>query len=873
MKLSRLLLLASLLLAPFLAAADGPIAPKPLFHDPVYDGAADPVVIWNPHLQRWWMFYTNRRANVPGLSGVAWVHGTPIGIAESSDGGVTWKSVGPAVIELPAAIGGATPTLWAPEVVTAPDGTHHMFLTVVPGVFEDWEHPRTIVHLTSADLRAWSNPQPLKLASDRVIDAAVHSLPGGGWRLWYNNERDRKSIYYADSPDLTTWTDHGKCAGVGERPGEGPYVFQWKGAYWMLVDLWKGLGVYRSDDLLHWTAQSDNLLGVPGTGVDDGVNGGHPGVVVSRDRAYVFYFTHPGRAGTINPGDKDSLEFRRSSIQVAELTGKNGRLDCDRNKPVAIKLSPPLPFRVVDTSHEPMQTGKFAPTWESLAQYETPEWFRDAKFGIWAHWGPQCEPEQGDWYARHMYLEKLPNWAAKVNVTHRQNYGHPSQFGFKDVIHRWKAEKWDPDKLVALYKRAGAQYFFALANHHDNLDLWNSKYQPWNSVRVGPEKDLIAGWARAARANGLKFGVSVHAAHAWSWYEVAQGADQAGPFAGVPYDGKLTKADGKGTWWDGLDPQDLYEQRHAPSPGFQESSSLHARWDWDNGVTVPDAAYCERFYNRTADLINQYQPDLIYFDDTALPLWPISDAGLKLAAHFYNSNMKAHDGKLEAVLFGKVLNEQQRHCMAWDIERGQSNKIEPQPWQTDTCLGNWHYDRALYEKHGYKTIKTVIQTLADVVSKNGNLLLNVPVRGDGTIDDQELAVVEGIAAWMDVNKEAIFGTRPWKVFGEGPASAGAELTAQGFNEGKGKPFTAADVRFTTKDGTIYVISLGRPTEPLPINSLGKSAGLLTKDIAQIEMLGRTEAVTWNRSDDALVLNPVVALADTPAVVFKITLKP
>lgn len=530
----------------------------------------------------------------------------------------------------------------------------------------------------------------------------------------------------------------------------------------------------------------------------------------------------------------------------------------------------PAVFRQVSAAAEPMQPGKFAPTWESLGQYETPEWFRDAKFGIWAHWGPQCEPEQGDWYARHMYLEGPPVWGSNAGQFHRQTYGHPSQFGFKDIIHRWKTEHWDPDKLVSLYKRAGAQYFFALANHHDNFDLWDSKYQPWNSTRIGPQKNLIAGWAKAARANGLKFGVSVHAAHAWSWYEVAQGADKAGEFAGVPYDGKLTQAGGRGRWWEGLDPQDLYEQRHTPSPNFAEPGSIHARWEWGNGATIPDQAYCERFYNRTIDLINQYQPDLVYFDDTALPLWPISDAGLKIAAHFYNTNMQAHGGKLEAVLFGKILNEQQRHCMVWDIERGQSNVIEPQPWQTDTCIGGWHYDRPLFEQHRYKSTQTVIQTLADVVSKNGNLLLNVPVRGDGTIDDDELAVVEGIAAWMDVNQECIFGTRPWKVFGEGPASDGAPITAQGFNEGKGKPFTAEDIRFTTKGDTLYAISLGHPTTPLTIKSLGKSAGLFNRAPVKIEQLGSTGSPTWTQTDAALVITPATATADTPATVFKIT---
>ncbi|HEX2861832.1 MAG TPA: glycosyl hydrolase [Lacunisphaera sp.] len=337
-----LLVLLALTALPLAVATEpaGPCAPKPLFRDPVYDGAADPVVVWNPTAQRWWMFYTNRRANQPGLSGVAWVHGCRIGVAESADG-AAWRYLGTADIELPPEIGGAEPTHWAPDVITAPDGTHHMYLTVVPGVFETWQHPRRIVHLTSTDLRKWKYQSALTLASDRVIDAAVHPLPGGGWRMWYNNERDKKSIYYADSPDLFTWTDQGKCPGVGERPGEGPYVFQWKGSYWMLVDLWKGLGVYRSPDLSSWTPQTGDLLGVPGAGADDGVNGGHPGVVVSGDRAYVFYFTHPGRAGTIRPEDKDSPDLRRSSIQVVELVEKDGVLSCDRNAPTHVVLEAP----------------------------------------------------------------------------------------------------------------------------------------------------------------------------------------------------------------------------------------------------------------------------------------------------------------------------------------------------------------------------------------------------------------------------------------------------------------------------------------------------------------------------------------------------
>jgi alpha-L-fucosidase len=522
----------------------------------------------------------------------------------------------------------------------------------------------------------------------------------------------------------------------------------------------------------------------------------------------------------------------------------------------------PTPRVVVATQDEPIAAGPFEPTWESLSHYQVPEWYRDAKFGLWAHWGPQCAPEDGDWYARGMYEEGSGQY--KYQVAH---YGHPSKAGFKDVIHTWKAENFDPEKLLALYKRAGAQYFFALANHHDNFDNWDSKYQPWNSVKVGPQKDLIAGWAKAARDNGLRFGVSIHAAHAWSWYEVAQGADKHGPLAGVPYDGKLTAADGKGQWWDGLDPQDLYAQNHTPGKKLE--------WDWDasKGSSTPDLAYCQKFYNRTMDLMHKYHPDMVYFDDTALPLWPVSDAGLKIAADLYNSSIKANGGKNEAVLFGKVLNQEQRKCMVWDIERGASNQIEPLPWQTDTCIGGWHYAKSIFEHHHYKSAKTVVQTLADIVSKNGNLLLSIPVKSDGTIDADETAIVEGIATWMDVNRECIFGTRPWKVCGEGPAlDAAAPIKAQGFNEGKGKPLGAQDVRFTAKGDTLYAIVMGWPTDGFKVKSLGTGAKLLDKSIGEVQLLGSDEKIEWQQANDALVIAEPKNKPNDVAIVFKITTK-
>ncbi|MBS1566809.1 MAG: alpha-L-fucosidase, partial [Bacteroidetes bacterium] len=234
------------------------------------------------------------------------------------------------------------------------------------------------------------------------------------------------------------------------------------------------------------------------------------------------------------------------------------------------------------------------------------------------------------------------------------------------------------------------------------------------------------------------------------------------------------------------------------------------QWNWGEGVTLPSTAYCEKFYKRTVELINKYHPDLVYFDDTALPLWPVNDAGLRIAAHMYNESIK-RKGRLDAVICGKILDEQQRKCMVWDIERGTSDKPEPFIWQTDTCIGDWHYNRRVYDRKGYKTAGEVIRILMDVVSKNGNLLLNIPVRGDGTIDEQEKAVVEEIGAWMNMNGEAVYGTKPWTVFGEGPAIASADpLRAQGFNEGKIKLLGEKDVRYTGKNGFLYATFFGWP---------------------------------------------------------------
>ena len=520
-------------------------------------------------------------------------------------------------------------------------------------------------------------------------------------------------------------------------------------------------------------------------------------------------------------------------------------------------------FKVItDTSREPIAPGKWEPTVESLSAWVCPEWFRDAKFGIWAHWGPQCQPEDGDWYARNMYMQN--NRQYQYNIDARD---HPSRFGFKDWIHEWKAENWDPDALVKLYKEAGARYFFTLANHHDNFDLYDSKYQSWNSVALGPKKDIVGGWAAACRKYGLPLGVSVHAAHSWSWYEVSRGSDRRGPLAGVPYDGVLTKEDGKGTWWEGLDPQELYEQRHPLSPNNRS-------WDWEEGqVTPPDQAFADKIYNRTVQLINDYDPDIVYFDDTYLPLWPVSDTGLKILAHGYNRSAARHGGESQIVFTGKVLTPWQKQTLLWDVERGAPDAIQELPWQTCTCIGSWHYDKHVYYNDSYKTPAQVVAMLVDVVSKNGNLLLNIPLRGDGTPDPTELKIVDRIGNWMKINGESIYETRPWVIYGEGPtADAANPISAQGFNEGK-LAYSAADIRFNKKgDKVLYVTLLGVPEADITVKALGSKTEQNSRKIRSITLLGSDEAVTWTQGKEELTIAKPAAAPAEEAVVYKVVFR-
>ena len=450
--------------------------------------------------------------------------------------------------------------------------------------------------------------------------------------------------------------------------------------------------------------------------------------------------------------------------------------------------------------------GKFQPTMASLTNYHCPEWFRDAKFGIWAHWGPQAVPMMGDWYARRLYLP-----GDKIYQHHLETYGHPSTNGYKDIIPLWKAEKWDPERLMALYKKAGARYFVSMGSHHDNFFLWNSKLHKWNAANMGPKRDVVGDWQKAAQKYGLRFGVSEHLGASFTWFQLSHKSDTNGPLAGVPYDG--------------ADPQyqDLY---HFPAePGDKGWYSTNPRWQ-------------QMWFDEIKELVDNYHPDLLYTDG-GVPFG--NEVGRSMIAHFYNQDAARHDGNVEA-----VYNCKQRSDGRWveDLERGIMPKIDPHPWQTDTSIGDWFYNR----NWKFRPVSWVIHMLVDNVSKNGNLLLNVVQRPDGSLDPEVETMLAQLADWNAIHGEAIFGTRPWLVYGE----SGLKVKVGSF--GEDFRYNAKEIRFTTKGAPLYAIALGWPEDgQLTIRSLAKPGGQNVNNITAVNLLGYDGKLEWKQTPNELVV--------------------
>jgi len=460
---------------------------------------------------------------------------------------------------------------------------------------------------------------------------------------------------------------------------------------------------------------------------------------------------------------------------------------------------------------------KFEGSIESLQNYKCPEWFRDAKFGIYMHWGVYSVAEMGEWYARRLYLEGGPDYEHHVKT-----YGHPSEFGYKDFIPMWKAENFDPDKLVSLFKRSGAKYFSPCAVHHDNFDLWNSKYQRFNAVNMGPKKDLIGIWREATLKQGLRFGVTTHLSRSYSWLNTSKLADTKGPMEGVPYDGN--------------DPEyaELYHEKH---DDIHQRAPLNAPKEWR-----------DLWARRIKDLIDNYHPDLLYFD-CAVPFRGEDKGrtGMDVIAHYYNHSMDMHDGQLEGVMCIKKrpwTGMYAEGITTLDYERGKASCILKKPWQTDDSIGPWGYRKGV----DYMTTDALVDKFIDIISKNGNLLLNIPIKADGTLDDKTVEILEGMGEWMDVNGEAVYGTRPWDMFGEGPTNEIPHRVIE-------SPFTKRDIRYTTKGDVLYAFILDWPGQGASVVMQYLAPGnVRINRIASVSMLGYEGSLSWEQHPDGLMVD-------------------
>ena len=505
----------------------------------------------------------------------------------------------------------------------------------------------------------------------------------------------------------------------------------------------------------------------------------------------------------------------------------------------------------------PIAQGPYQPTWQSIAEHTVPEWWNEAKFGVFIHWGPQAAGRSGDWYARRLYEEDETDYK-----NHLSNYGHPSEVGYKDVLHQWQPDQWDPKALVEAFQDAGFRYALVVGVHHDNYDLWNSQYHPWNSVNVGPKQDFLAGWKRELESAGMHFGVAFHHEYTWWWWQTAFGADSRGSRAGIPYDGNLTLSDGKGKWWEGLDPRRLYgrplsypDAKNEGKPfeikdipfgkqGIFGNHLAYARW------------YATQWALRIMDVVDNYNPDFIYTDGN--DLFPFSgkrsgsgykcDAAARVVADFYNKGESDNQSeeKLAVIKF-------QSRCpgVATTFEGSFADGIKTdQPWMGDNTVGDWYYAPGFH----YDSRMVIIQLL-EHVSRGGNMTLCVSLTPEGGLDQGSTTMLREIGCWMQQHGEGIYGSRAWKVFGE---SRNGKTRVQPHGKLGRKhadfQFQPGDYRFTVGgDGSLYVWALCPPQtgEEFTVCSLGRKAGLLECPIKQVTRVGEEEPLHWRREDEGL----------------------
>ena len=451
--------------------------------------------------------------------------------------------------------------------------------------------------------------------------------------------------------------------------------------------------------------------------------------------------------------------------------------------------------------------GPFRPAWDSLETYQVPEWYQDAKFGIFIHWGVYSVPAfDSEWYPRNMYLAKEAAFQHHVAT-----YGPHSKFGYKDFIPKFRAEKFNADEWAELFRKAGAKYVVPVAEHHDGFPMYDCSLTEWCAAKMGPKRDVVGELAAAVRKQGLHFGASSHRAEHWWFFERGKTFDS-----------------------------DVQDPRYAGLYGPANPRRLSGA-DRDN---QPDQAYLDDWLARTTEIVEKYQPEVLWFD-----WWieqPVFQPYLqRFAAYYYNRGAEWKRG----VAINYKLKTFPERAAVLDIERGQLEALRPQFWQTDTSVGekSWGY----IQNDTFRTPDSLVHQLVDIVSKNGCLLLNVGPRPDGTIPEEVQKILLDVGQWLTVNGEAIYGTRPWKVYGEGPT----QVVGGSFKDTATRPFTSEDIRFTTRGNTLYAIALAWPPNgKLTIKSLASGSGLYSGKIAKVELLGSTAPIKWTQTAAGLTVN-------------------
>jgi alpha-L-fucosidase len=521
----------------------------------------------------------------------------------------------------------------------------------------------------------------------------------------------------------------------------------------------------------------------------------------------------------------------------------------------------------------PIAPGPFQPTWDSINKNypKDPAWLREAKFGIWVHFGPQSAGQSGDWYARKMYQ---PGTLAYKN--HLRTFGSPSVSGYKELLHNWNPVKLDPAKLVMTYQQAGARFLIIQGVHHDNFDNWNSTYQPWNSVNMGPHRDLLGEWSKASRAAGMHYGVAFHHEYTWWWYQPAFGSELSASGARIPYDANETLADGKGKWWEGYDPRLLYginlrayrdvaNAQFRPDQGIFQDHLEYAHW------------YVTRWALRIMDVLNKYDPDFIFTDgDSTGPFTGYatgtgykSDAIQRVVADYYNRTLQQR-GKVDT--FSIVKFHPPLRGIATTFEGSFPDGIKTdQLWLGENAVGDW-----FYKPDFVYSSRALILYMLEIISRDGNYAVNVSLRPDGSLDEGSKRMLQEVGAWLKINGEAIYGSSAWLKLGEGETDKDGKLkTLPAGQLGKEQAtfrFSSADFRFTKgANGALYAFELGipKPGTHVKIISLGGGAGLLNNRIHSVSMLGSAKKLVWRQRADALDIVVPSQMSSRIAVVFKI----